>query len=284
MTVPRLLLVTDLVRSRFPLPDLAAEAVAGGVDAIYLRHLTSSDDWAATLGQIRDRVQADVVLMVPAELPIRFPRTGRHLRERDLLPQQSPSGRPVVVSRSVHSPLEAARSIGVNYVVAGHVFPSASKPGQIPLGVNGLASIVAASPAPVVAIGGITPERVAAMITRGAQGVAVIGAVCEAEDPRAAASNLRAAVDAALASHAKGPALTSAQDSETTITITITVNGKPRELAAGSTVHDLLASRKLADSMAIVERNGIILPRDTYATTILFPGDQLEVVHAVGGG
>jgi sulfur carrier protein len=76
--------------------------------------------------------------------------------------------------------------------------------------------------------------------------------------------------------------MNSAPGSETTIAIT--VNGKPRELPAGATVHDLLASRKLADSMAIVERNGIILPRDSYATTALSAGDQLEVVHAVGGG
>lgn len=66
--------------------------------------------------------------------------------------------------------------------------------------------------------------------------------------------------------------------------IAIMVNGKPRELSAGATVHDLLASRKLADSMAIVERNGVILPRDSYLTTLLATGDQLEVVHAVGGG
>lgn len=74
----------------------------------------------------------------------------------------------------------------------------------------------------------------------------------------------------------------SAPSTETTITIV--VNGKPREISAGATVRDLLASRKLADSMAIVERNGIILPRDSYATTALAADDQLEIVHAVGGG
>lgn len=65
---------------------------------------------------------------------------------------------------------------------------------------------------------------------------------------------------------------------------TITVNGKPREVPVGSTVHDLLTGRKLVASMAIVERNGIILPRDLYTSTVLEAGDQLEVVHAVGGG
>jgi thiazole tautomerase (transcriptional regulator TenI) len=282
MPAPRLLLVTDLARMRLPLPDLAAEAVAGGVDAIYLRHLSPGDDWTATLWQIRERVPPEVLLLVPGEPPTGIPHVGRHLRERDVLPQPLPTGKPAIVSRSVHSPREAAGSNGLSYLVAGHVFPSASKPGQEPLGLDGLTSIVAAAPRPVVAIGGISPERIPAAVTAGAQGVAVIGAICEADDPRAAARDLRAAVDGALAYHTKGLAMASAPLSISTITIT--VNGKSREVPCGNTVHDLLASRKLADSMAIVERNGIILPRDSYAATVLASGDQLEVVHAVGGG
>jgi thiamine biosynthesis protein ThiS len=148
--------------------------------------------------------------------------------------------------------------------------------------VNGCARIAAAVPVPLVAIGGINPERVPAVMAAGARGVAVIGAICEAHDPRAAARALRAAVDAARLCHEKGPEMDSALGPEPTFTIV--VNGKPREVAAGATVHDLLASRKLADSMAIVERNGIILRRDSYATTVLSAGDQLEIVHAVGGG
>jgi sulfur carrier protein len=67
-------------------------------------------------------------------------------------------------------------------------------------------------------------------------------------------------------------------------TIEITVNGKPLSIAAGSTIRDFLAGKKLADTMAIVERNGIIVPRATYPETPLEAGDVLEVVHAVGGG
>lgn len=282
MTAPRLLLVTDLARARLPLLDLAAEAVAGGVDAIYLRHLTPADDWAATLQQVRERVAPEVLLMVPGEAPPGAPGVGRHLREHEALPDRLRPGEPRLLSRSVHSPDEAARSTGVSYVVAGHVFPTASHPGQAPLGLDGLAGIAASAPCPLLAIGGITTERVAGVISAGANGVAVIGAICEARDPRTAASDLRAAVDAARSCLMKGPGMDSPQGNE--VMLTIEVNGKPREFRVGATVHDLLASRKLADSMAIVERNGIILPRDSYATTVLAAGDRLEVVHAVGGG
>jgi thiamine-phosphate pyrophosphorylase len=236
----------------------------------------------ATLTQLRERVPPDVLLMVPGEPPLGIPGVGRHVRERERLPEPLRPGEPQVKSRSVHSPEEAARSATVSYVVAGHVFPTPSHPEQNPLGLGGLAGIAAAAPCPLLAIGGITPERVESVIAVGAQGVAVIGAISEAQDPRAAARELREAVDAALAHHVKGRDMNSAPSSGTTIAIT--VNGKTRELPAGSTVHDLLASRKLADSMAIVERNGVILPRDAYRTTVLAAGDQLEVVHAVGGG
>lgn len=282
MPHPRLLLVTDPARARLPVLDLAAEAVAGGVDAIYLRHLTAADDWAATLALLRERVAPEVLVTVPGEPPAGFPGVGRHLREREPLPQPFLSGAPYPLSRSVHSAEEAVRSSGAWYVVTGHVYASASKPGREPLGLGGLAHIAAASPVPLLAIGGITPERVPAVMAAGAQGVAVIGAICEAHDPRSAARALRSAVDAARVVYPKGPEMHPAPGNETTITIM--VNGKPRDLPAGGTVHDLLASRKLADSMAIVERNGIILPRDAYATTHLTAGDQLEVVHAVGGG
>ena len=50
------------------------------------------------------------------------------------------------------------------------------------------------------------------------------------------------------------------------------------------TFHDFLAGKRVTDDMAIVERNGEIVPRGEYGDTRLEAGDRLEVVHAVGGG
>ncbi|MFT4038882.1 MAG: sulfur carrier protein ThiS [Thermomicrobiales bacterium] len=289
--VPRLLLVTDPARATLPLPELAAAAVEGGVDAIYLRHV-AGEEIAPVVAEVRAVARPGVLLLVAGEPPTGVESVGRHLREKEPLGGDEPSppaplpmrgrgenayGYPV--SRSVHSPEEAARSLGVDFLVAGHVFPSASKPGRPPLGLERFAQIVAAAPCPVLAIGGITPDRVAAVMAAGAHGVAVIGAIGEAADPRAAAREMRRAIEAALIVHT-GDVMTTESPAMTAIT----VNGKPREVPAGSTVRDLLASRKLADSMAIVERNGVILARESYASTTLEAGDQLEVVHAVGGG
>ncbi len=71
---------------------------------------------------------------------------------------------------------------------------------------------------------------------------------------------------------------------EPTPPLAVTVNGKAVAVAAGWTVHDFLASKRLSDGMALVELNGAILARAAYGETALDEGDTLEVVHAVGGG
>jgi thiamine biosynthesis protein ThiS len=62
------------------------------------------------------------------------------------------------------------------------------------------------------------------------------------------------------------------------------VNGEPRVVAAGLTVHGFLRSLGLVPAMIVVERNLEILDRDRYDTTLLVSGDRLELVHFVGGG
>jgi thiazole synthase/sulfur carrier protein len=66
--------------------------------------------------------------------------------------------------------------------------------------------------------------------------------------------------------------------------IPITVNGEGREVPPAATVADLLREIGLAERKVAVERNLEIVPRSTYATTRLAPGDALEIVHFIGGG
>jgi sulfur carrier protein len=71
---------------------------------------------------------------------------------------------------------------------------------------------------------------------------------------------------------------------ESGTTFEIAVNGKSVIVRERSTIHDFLVSKRLTGAMAIVERNGEIVPRGDYANTRFTPGDCIEVVHAVGGG
>ena len=69
-----------------------------------------------------------------------------------------------------------------------------------------------------------------------------------------------------------------------TPTLTITLNGEPRRVAAGSTIAVLLADLALDAAKVAVERNLAIVARSTFAAQPLADGDRLEIVHFVGGG
>ena len=66
--------------------------------------------------------------------------------------------------------------------------------------------------------------------------------------------------------------------------LTLTLNGENRALDGPVTVAGLLASLGLEARKVAVERNEAIVPRSSYAETWLASGDQLEIVHFIGGG
>jgi len=103
-------------------------------------------------------------------------------------------GRDRLVGVSTHSVAEAqaASAAGADYLVFGPVYETPSKRSYgAPLGLGMLAEVCRRVALPVVAIGGITAARAPEVRAQGAAGVAVIRALLEAEDPRAAAAELR---------------------------------------------------------------------------------------------
>ena len=66
--------------------------------------------------------------------------------------------------------------------------------------------------------------------------------------------------------------------------LTVVANGKPREIPAGSTIADLLASVGWKPAWVVVERNGEPVERHAFAESVLQEGDRLEIVRAVAGG
>lgn len=98
----------------------------------------------------------------------------------------------LVVGFSAHSVAECeqAEREGANFLLAGTIFPTASHPEAAPAGTGLLEECVAACRIPVLAIGGVTPERVGDVMRTGAYGVAVIRAVWNAPDPVHAAEQL----------------------------------------------------------------------------------------------
>lgn len=172
----------------------------------------------------------------------------------------------LAVGRSVHDAAEArgAAAEGADFLVAGAVYPTASHPGAAPAGL-GVVRDAAASGSPVIAIGGLTPERAAEVAEAGAAGVAAIRALWDAADPAAAARRFLAAL---------GPRRA----------VGVTVNGEAGEVPPGTTLAGLLERLGLDPRAVVVEHNRRIVRRDGLAATALAGGDAVEIVHFVGGG
>ena len=104
---------------------------------------------------------------------------GVHLRADSLSPSAARAVAPAgfLIGRSVHRLDEALRvAPDVDYLIAGTMFSSASKPAADPLlGVDGLVAITRAVSVPVLAIGGITLDRIGQIAETGVAGIAAIG-------------------------------------------------------------------------------------------------------------
>jgi thiamine biosynthesis protein ThiS len=275
--VPKLMLVTDRRRAVLPLSDLAARAVAGGVDVVQIREKDLSDERLMSLASSvlsgltdHSRVSVNCSLAVASalEIGLHLPESGPAIDDaRQVL------GPDVLIGRSVHTPKSARESLGADYLIAGHVFPTTSKPDQPPIGLDGLLRVVETAPCPVLAIGGVTAENVRSILSVGAHGAAVISAINGAADPATAARAIREQMQG------EGTFPMSVAT-----TIEVTINGKPVAIEPGTTVLQFLHSKGYEDRLVVVELNEAILPRPSYPSTTLAAADRVEIVHFVGGG
>jgi sulfur carrier protein len=64
----------------------------------------------------------------------------------------------------------------------------------------------------------------------------------------------------------------------------VVLNGESRDLAAGTTLADLLQSIDLGQRRFAVEINEELVPRSEHADRVLQAGDRIEIVQAIGGG
>lgn len=159
-------------------------AVCGGVDIVQIRE---RDLEVGTLAAFVRRCLAiakgtstRIVVNERLDVALAAGADGVHLREDSMSSAAARSllKSPRLIGRSVHHRAAASNTQSVDYLIAGSVFESVSKPG-IPcaLGLEGLQAIVAAAgDCPVWAIGGITPERMPLVASAGARGAAAIGA------------------------------------------------------------------------------------------------------------
>ena len=204
LAAPALVLVTDSGRLRGrDLADVVSEAVAGGVNVVQLREKAMPhDDLVALAARVRDAIAGRALLFINSDVAaaVRVGANGVHLPEGTVPKSASDAAaRGLLVSRAVHGTDAAllAERDGADLVQLGTVFETSSKPGAVTIGIAGVRDACERVSVPVIAIGGITPANAGEVMLAGAAGIAVIGAVLDATDPRAAAAALRTAIGVA---------------------------------------------------------------------------------------
>ena len=171
------------------LAGFAARAARAGVTLIQVRERDLSD--REVLALARDIVNATsgsaaaILVNDRTDIALAAGAAGVHLRSDSAAASRVRAIVPAsfVVGRSVHSVEEALaveRDGGVDYLVFGTVFESASKPGLPAAGLPALEEMCRRVRLPVLAIGGVTPARAAGVAAAGAAGVAGIGMFVEA--------------------------------------------------------------------------------------------------------
>jgi thiamine-phosphate pyrophosphorylase len=199
---PPLLLVTDRSQARFSLAEIIGEACAAGCRWISLREKDLASDQQIALFQdlapIARRHHARITIHGDIAIAKQAGADGVHLPQGgDIASARAELSEPTLVGISVHHADDVAKldPFRVDYVIAGPAFLTASKPGYGPaLGAAGITAIAAATRIPVIAIGGIETEHIAEVMTAGAAGIAVMGAVMRSARPGREIESLIAAL------------------------------------------------------------------------------------------
>ena len=197
-----LCLVTDRRRcGGRSLQEVVEGAVSGGVDIVQLREKDMEAGQLLDLAlRIRDITASRARLFVNDRIDVALAcdADGVHLGENSIPVEVARDlvGGDLLIGRSVHAvepAIEASRA-GADLLVFGTVFATASHPGRPPSGVGPLAELSGRDTAPVLGIGGITPDTVGQVVEAGASGAAVITAITESPDPQEAARALKQAM------------------------------------------------------------------------------------------
>jgi thiamine-phosphate pyrophosphorylase len=176
------------------LEDVLEACVAGGCRLVQLREKTWPPGRLLPLAtRLRQRCRVTGVTFIVndrVDLALALDADGVHLGQEDLPASLArPLLRPgMILGISTHSleQARAARDAGADYIAVGAMYPTATKTDHELVGPALMRRVRAEIATPLVGIGGITPDNAADVIHAGADGVAVISAICAAPHPLAA--------------------------------------------------------------------------------------------------
>jgi thiamine monophosphate synthase len=188
--------ILDRAGARYDVAEVAAAAIRGGADVIQVREKALPEPEVSRIvsrvvAAVGDplRVSVNGFPAIAAELG-----THLHLPEALVLERKEAGLAPgMQLSRAIHAP---APALDADYAILGNLLETGSKPGKAGLGFERFEGIARVCPVPVLAIGGIQPGQIDAVLRHGGFGVAVRSYVIGADDPERAAREMKQELDA----------------------------------------------------------------------------------------
>jgi thiamine-phosphate pyrophosphorylase len=193
-------------------PDLdrfVDQCVTGGVDIVQLRDKVLPDgplvERAAVAQSVCAHHGVPFILNDRPDLAADIGADGVHVGQDDLEPVavRAVVGEEAIVGLSTHAPAELAAALGpepapVDYLSAGPVVPTPTKPGRPGTGVAYVADAARRSPWPVWITGGVTPDTVGPLVAAGARHFVVVRWLTGSDRPADDARRLRQVIDGAI--------------------------------------------------------------------------------------
>ena len=185
--------------------SVALAAVRGGATMVQLRYKVGAAEVAQSAREVIEVLRptgVPVIINDRVDLARTLGAQGVHVGQADTSPLEARRvlGEDAIVGLSITHPdqLVGVDPTVVDYLGVGPIFPTGSKADAGPaIGLEAFSRIAGSVRLPIAAIGGITDANAAAVIRAGADGLAVISAICAADDPEAAARTLVARIDEA---------------------------------------------------------------------------------------
>jgi len=178
--------------------EVTSQVISGGAKIIQLRDkLLSKKELLAIAHQLRSLCAEQNVLFIIndyLDIALATEADGLHLGQNDLPIKVAHQLLPIdkILGGSVTTEDQAitAEAEGADYIAVGSIYPTTYKKTATVVGVERLRQVRQATSLPLVAIGGINKDNAAEVIAAGANSVAVISAVLEAESPEEAARQI----------------------------------------------------------------------------------------------
>lgn len=185
--------------------DIIQAAVAGGVSVVQLREKhCSTQEFVELARSVMEELRGKAPLIINDRIDVALASgaDGVHIGQNDMPYAEARQlmGSKALIGLSVENleQAQAAESLDVDYLGLSPVFTTATKADIAPpLGLPGVRQIRAISRHQLVAIGGINQENAAQVISAGADGLAIVSAICSANDPQKAAQGIHHAIIAA---------------------------------------------------------------------------------------